>query len=253
MNSSLMYRPTPCSGLPWLAVGLLLSAAIGCSQNDGSATATATATPLAGRSSLLVERAAERVTPSPAAVAAETAPVSDAESVQVNTEADPDSGGAPLTVQFKAEVEGGPAGLSYRWEFGDNTPAVRQRRAEHTYQQPGEYTATFWVTGPGVEQSEEVSIEVNEEGFEFDIETDSDVGTAPLTVEFTARMDEDLPGPFYFAWDFGDGGRDVSNPTNHTYRKAGEYTATVTVTNAQGQRASRDVQIQVDAPDDATE
>jgi PKD repeat protein len=176
-----------------------------------------------------------------------------AEHVGITTDADPDSGGAPLTVKFTAEVEGGPAGLRYRWEFGDHTPAARQLLAEHTYQQPGEYTATFWVTGPGIEQSEDVDIEVKEEGIDFDIETDSDVGAAPLTVEFTARLDEDLPGPFYFAWDFGDGGRDVSNPTNHTYRKPGEYTATVTVTNAQGQRATRDAQIQVDAPDDAAE
>ena len=73
-----------------------------------------------------------------------------------------------------------------------------------------------------MDQSEEISIEVTEEGIEFDIETDSDVGTAPLTVEFTARLsDEDLPGPFYFQWDFGDGARDVSNPTTSHVPQAG--------------------------------
>ena len=75
-----------------------------------------------------------------------------------------------------------------------------------------------------------------------------DIGTAPLAVQFSAVLDEDLPGPFYYSWDFGDGGRDVSNPTAHTYRVPGTYTAVLTVTNTQGQGARRDVEVQVDAP-----
>lgn len=249
--------------LRWLGVGLLLLASTACSKNDSS-----TATEEASKES----RAAETPTPrspsaarfakglqvsaTPNATPDAAPPTDDYDALSVNADADPDTGGAPLTVNFTAEVEGGPPGLRYRWEFGDETPPVRQLRAQHTYQQPGEYTATFWVTGSpesGVEESREINIEVAEEGFDFDIETDSDVGGAPLKVEFTARLDEDLPGPFYFQWDFGDGARDVSNPTTHVYRKPGEFTATVTVTNAQGQRATRDVEITVDEPNDATE
>jgi PKD repeat protein len=64
-------------------------------------------------------------------------------------------------------------------------------------------------------------------------------------------LDEDLPGPFYYHWDFGDGGRDVTNPTAHTYRFPGQYTATLLVTNTQGQSAHADVEIQVDPLEDA--
>jgi len=256
--------------LAWLTVWFLFVAVSGCSKNDDSTTtseaskaasAQATVSPSPASMSL------SRLTPAPRNTAASTATDADDAGdsgdtpVSVSADADTDSGGAPLTVTFTAEVEGGPLGLRYRWEFGDDTPPARQLRVEHTYQQPGDYTATFWVTGPpdsGIEESREVSIEVTEEGFDFDIETDSDVGTAPLNVEFNARLDEDVdededsPGPFYFQWEFGDGARDVSNPTTHTYRSPGEYTATVTVTNARGQRATRDVEITVDAPDDTT-
>jgi len=255
MNLAIMCQPTFRVRLPWLAAGLLLTAATGCSSNDSStANPTPTPTSLSVRSSRLIEGTAVPATPSPGAGAAagEAAPVADAPSV--SADAEPESGGAPLTVTFTAEVEGGPPELHYRWDFGDNTPPARELRVEHTYQHPGEYEAIFSVTGTGgIEESRNLNIEVTEEGLDFNIETDSDVGPAPLTVEFTARMDdddEDAPATFYFQWDFGDGSRDVSNPTTHTYKRAGTYTATATVTNAKGQRATRDVEITVDAPED---
>ena len=262
MNSTIMCQRTIRVRLVWVAVGLLLGSTTACSKDDSAASANAakaatpSPSPFSVRSSRLVEGPAIRVTPnleieqSPATEPDET-PAYDR--VFITTEADPDSGGAPLMVNFVAQFEGGPPGLEYRWDFGDDTPLVRQLRVQHTYQQAGDYTATFSVTGPDVEESDEVRISVDEEGFDFDIETDPDVGSAPLKVQFNGRLDEDLPGPFYFQWDFGDGGRDVSNPTTHSYREAGEYTATATVTNAQGQHTTREVQITVDAPENAAQ
>ncbi len=264
MTLTIMSRPT-FARRSWLAVGLLL-AVLGCSKNgcskDDANTpakeaeqAPPSPSPLSVGAAKFVDGRLMRGTPNALAGAPEAG--SDYDAVSVSADVDSDSGGAPFTATFTAEVEGGPPGLRYRWEFGDETPAVAQTLVvQHTYQRTGEYTATFSVTGPpetGVEESREINIEVTEEGFDFDIETDSDVGAAPLTVEFTARLDEDLPGPFYFQWEFGDGARDVSNPTTHVYRKPGEYTATVTVTNAQGQKATRDVQITADAPDETQE
>lgn len=277
MTLTIMARSTLCERLPWLAIGLLLAAVNGCSsgcnKEDDSAvgeaaskasSAALTPSPVTGAAKLL-----ERRSPQPARDAAAsrgkgagafeepTRGPDDYDPVSITTDADPESGGAPLTVTFSAAVEGGPPGLRYRWEFGDDTPPVRQLRAEHTYQQAGDYTATFWVNGPPeleMDESSEINIEVTEEAFDFDIETDPDFGTAPLKVEFVARLeDEDLPGPFYYQWDFGDGARDVSNPTTHLYRTPGEYTATATVSNAQGQQATREVEITVDAPDEKPE
>jgi len=260
MNRRNMNRPTSPARLRWLAVGLLLLICAGCSRNDSStATDEASKDSRAGVTPTPVSDGATGaakgfVVPATPSVSASEPAADDYDVLSISADADPDSGGAPLTVNFTAEVEGGPPGLRYRWDFGDETPPVRQLRAQHVYQKPGDYTATFWVTGSpesGVDESREINIDVAEEGFDFDIETDSDVGEAPLKVEFTARLDEDLPGPFYFQWDFGDGARDVSNPTTHVYHKPGEYTANVTVTNAQGQHATREVEITVDELSDA--
>lgn len=245
-----------------LLLGSLLTLAAGCTKGcakeqdstkqdrtTGSAAERAAAPSLfTPRSRLLIEkldvRGTPNVTPVPEGEGAEE------DSVSVSADADQTSGGAPLTVAFEAEVTGGPPGLQYRWDFGDKSAPSHQFHAQHTYAIPGEYTATFTATGPGINESQEVGIEVTEEGFDVEIDADPDIGTVPLTVQFSVGLDEEVPGPVSFQWDFGDGARDVHNPTNHTYGVPGEYTASVVVTNGRGQLARHDVEIQVDARDE---
>ncbi|MFQ5664998.1 MAG: PKD domain-containing protein [Candidatus Binatia bacterium] len=173
------------------------------------------------------------------------------ELLYVSAAAEPDTGGTPLRVSFEAEVTGGPPGLTYHWDFGDQSAPAYGLAAQHTYRVPGDYEAIFSVTGPGISETDEVSIEVTEEGFDLAIDADPDIGHAPLTVGFSAVLDEDEAPPFYYQWDFGDGAHDVTNPTTHTYRLPGEYRATLTVTNGQGQSARQDVGILVDPPQDS--
>jgi PKD repeat protein len=235
--------------------------AAGCSHDDAPAASsaaaekgakTATPAPLAAGTLKAAAKVEPHSTPTRTGneAAGEAAEDPGYDPVVVRTEAEPNSGGAPLTVAFNAEIEGGPPGLRYRWDFGDGSAPTSRLQTEHTYRSPGEYTAVFTVTGPGVQESSEESIDVDEEGFDLEIEADPDIGTAPLSVQFSAVIDEDEPGPFYYSWDFGDGGRDVSNPTAHTYRSPGTYTATLTATNGQGQQSTRDVEIQVDPHED---
>jgi PKD repeat protein len=248
------------SCLPALVVGVLLASGfIGCSKHEeyssaesASGAKNASPSPEALAPHLFVSGLEARATPT--RPEDDDAAESDTEDQQVSItlNADPDSGGAPLTVNLEAEVDG-PSGVRYTWDFGDDTSAAGQLKVQHTYQNPGEYTATFTVTGQGIQESDDVSINVAEEGFDVDLDADPDIGSAPLTVQFSATLeDEDLPGPFSFQWDFGDGGRDASNPTTHTYRVPGTYTATLVVTNAAGQISRRDVEIQVDPPEEAT-
>jgi PKD repeat protein len=242
---------------PVLLIGVLLACLAGaCRRNDQTVTTSAAATaptpspfPMGSRD--LIDAFRVRITPTIAARAVEAEPTPP--SVAVTANADPDSGGAPLTVNFQGEVTDAPPGLRYRWDFGDNSSPAHELDVQHTYRTPGEYTATLTATGPDVEESDEVSIDVTEEGFDVDIEADPDIGTAPLTVHFAAVLDDDLVGPFYYQWDFGDGGHDVNSPTTHTYREPGQYTATLTVTNSQGQLGRKDVEIQVDAREGETE
>jgi chitodextrinase len=208
---------------------------------------------LVPRSHQLIEKAGERIAPlgSIAGTPMERAPGQSGDALWVSASGDPDSGGVPLTVNFTAEVEGGPPDLRYQWDFGDNSPPAHQLNTQHTYRTAGDYTATLTVTGTNAEDSDEVTIQVEEEGFDVSVDADPDVGKPPLAVQFSVVLDDDLPGaPFSYQWDFGDGARDVSNPTTHTYRAPGEYTATCVVTNSQGQIGRREVEIQVDEPED---
>jgi PKD repeat protein len=203
---------------------------------------------LVPRSHQLIETEEIRITPLPAvpATPAEAQAAQGSDTLSVSASGDPDSGGVPLTVNFTGEVRGGSPDLRYRWDFGDNSPPAFQLNVQHTYRAVGEFTATLTVTGTDAEDSDDVTVEVSEEGFDVSIDADPDIGKAPLTVHFSAVLDDDLPGPFYYQWDFGDGARDVANPTTHTYRMAGEYTTTCMVTNSQGQVGHEEVEIQVD-------
>jgi PKD repeat protein len=175
------------------------------------------------------------------------------EALWISASGEPDSGGVPLTVAFSAEIQGGPPDLSYRWDFGDNSAPAYQLNAQHTYRSVGDFTATLTVSGAGAEETDDVSIQVSEEGFDVSIDADPDIGKPPLTVQFSAVLDDDLPGPFSYQWDFGDGAHDAANPTTHTYGAAGQYTASCVITNSQGQIGRQEVDIQVDRGDDDQE
>ncbi|MFD4975499.1 ThuA domain-containing protein [Streptomyces sp. NPDC058424] len=70
-------------------------------------------------------------------------------------------------------------------------------------------------------------------------------GPLPLTVKFSSEGTKDPDGKaLTYAWDFGDGtdGTTDANPT-HTYTKAGEYNAVLTVTNDDGMTGKASVTI----------
>ena len=72
--------------------------------------------------------------------------------------------------------------------------------------------------------------------------------TAPATYRFEADADGGTP-PYTWHWDFGDGQQETlegDSGTRHTYVNPGNYTATVTVTDATGQTASNSVQVTVE-------
>ena len=66
---------------------------------------------------------------------------------EIGFSADPVSGEAPLLVQFRDESTGGPVRTRY-WEFGDGATS-NARNPVHVYEEPGVYTVTLTVTGPG--------------------------------------------------------------------------------------------------------
>ncbi|WP_406045082.1 ThuA domain-containing protein [Micromonospora sp. NBC_00898] len=75
---------------------------------------------------------------------------------------------------------------------------------------------------------------------------DKTSGPAPLTVQFASAGSRDPDGSaITYAWDFdGDGTTDSTDPNpSHTYSTPGNYSATLTVTNAAGRMATASVPI----------
>jgi photosystem II stability/assembly factor-like uncharacterized protein len=72
-------------------------------------------------------------------------------------------------------------------------------------------------------------------------------GGAPLTVSFGATAVGGT-SPYTYAWTFGDGDSGSGATPSHTYPNLGNYTATVTVTDAASAHVSGSVQISVVVP-----
>jgi PKD repeat protein len=76
-------------------------------------------------------------------------------------DATPEEGKAPLTVEFKADVEGGTPPLKYVWNFNDGTPESNEANPKHTFEKPGKYRADLNVTDAGGdEDADYIDIEV---------------------------------------------------------------------------------------------
>src|SRR6266480_2761684 len=72
-----------------------------------------------------------------------------------------EDGPAPLTVEFKADVEGGTPPLKYTWKFGDGTPDSNEANPKHTYAKAGKYRADLSVSdSPGDSDTDYIEIEV---------------------------------------------------------------------------------------------
>jgi PKD repeat protein len=168
----------------------------------------------------------------------------------VTATADPRSGTAPLNVAFSAtgsDADGDP--LAYSWDFGDGGTSLRQS-PDHTYLAPGTYTAKVTVTDPqGATGTATVQIVVNDppgnQAPTVEAAGDPTAGKPPLTVQFSANGADPDGDALTYSWDFGDGGRLLLQNPSHTYATAGNYTATVTVTDSRGASATDTVLITV--------
>jgi PKD repeat protein len=86
-------------------------------------------------------------------------------SPRASIQADKATGGAPLTVTFDAsgstDPDDGDAVWGYGWDFGDGDVAGSVVTVEHTYAQPGTYTARVFVRDyPGLWDTASVEISV---------------------------------------------------------------------------------------------
>lgn len=171
----------------------------------------------------------------------------------VRIDAEPNSGGAPLTVQFQSEIEPVREGLHMVWDFGDGTSARDIKSPQHVYKSAGNYEAVLTILWPSGSDEASVGIDVEEDTFDVTVEADPSSGPAPLQVEFAATADvddEDLP-QLRFEWDLGGGVKGFGPHTQHSYRQPGTYTIQVVAISPDGHRGRGEIELEVEEPGEA--
>jgi PKD repeat protein len=162
----------------------------------------------------------------------------------------PTAGEAPLTVNFSDASTGSIT--SWAWDFGDTGTSTAQNPS-HVYSNPGTYTVTLTVTGPG--GSDTLTrvdyVTVSEPGAPVaNFAGTPTSGNAPLTVNFTDLSSGSITS---WAWDFGDTGTSTAQNPSHVYSNPGTYSVTLTVTGPGGTGAlTRTDYITVNAPPAST-
>ena len=156
--------------------------------------------------------------------------------------ASPDSGCAPLTVQF-ADASSGPV-VSWIWNFGDDSDLLTADSAKmdsgvfHTYTSTGSYTVTLTVLDSIDGSDQEIKKRCVIVDWSIgDFEPSVDSGCPGLEVSFSPI---DYFGISSWLWDFGDGsGSNDSTPT-HVYDSIDQFTVTLTVDGECGQTVLTD-------------
>ena len=166
-----------------------------------------------------------------------------------NFSATPTSGTAPLAVSFTDTSTGNITNRT--WTFGDGSNGSGQT-ALKSYTNPGTYTVSLTVTGPGgsdtITKTGLVSVTAAAPVANFSASTTS--GSAPMTVNFNDTSGGNITSR---SWNFGDGSTSTTQNPSHTYDAAGTYTVALTVTGPGGSNTkTRTDYITVSAPGGGT-
>jgi PKD repeat protein len=145
----------------------------------------------------------------------------------------PSEGIAPLTVNF-TDLSTGDIGI-WQWDFDSDAEVdSHSRNPEYVYSNPGSYTVSLTVSGPGGSNTEtKVHYITVYAAANADFSASPTIGAAPLTVTFTDLSTGDIDT---WEWDFDNDGVIDSNLRNpqHTYNNPGNYTVGLTVSGSGG-------------------
>ncbi len=143
----------------------------------------------------------------------------------------PDSGYAPLTVNFLDFSTGNPT--AWDWDFdNDGTTDSNLQNPQHTYTQPGVYTVSLTISD-GTNQSSVTMqdlIIVSEPNVTADFQADILIGNAPLIVSFTDLSSDDCT---LWEWDFDNDGTvdNIAQNPVWSFTEPGTYTVSLTASN----------------------
>ncbi len=143
----------------------------------------------------------------------------------VNFAFTPNSGCAPLTVEFEnLSISTDPD--SYVWNFGDGVGSSTAVSPVYTYNEPGRYTVSLTASNP----AGDTDIEVKEEVIEVFVtprsvfQVNPDTVYVPFDPVYTTNLSLDAS---FFQWDFGDGNIYTQPEPVHIYEETGTYDITL--------------------------
>lgn len=121
---------------------------------------------------------------------------------------------------------------SQLWDFGDGTTSMLKYPSK-TYSTEGIYTVTVTVTNGDDSVVDTTTIEVVpvQPQVVADGSASTNVGTAPLTVNFT----NESTGAIFYEWDFGDGNTSTDENPTHTYTNTGTFNIILVASNYSNQ------------------
>lgn len=151
--------------------------------------------------------------------------------------------GTPPTAAFDATVTGRQVNFvdkstgdptSWSWDFGDGGTST-SRNPIYTYAAAGTYTVTLTVGNAAGTNSTSKAVKI-------------EPGTPPVAVfqySTTNRqvnfIDKSTGNPTSWNWNFGDGTSSTQQNPVHLYGAAGNYTVTLTVSNADGSNSTSQI------------
>ena len=155
------------------------------------------------------------------------APVSDFDVTITDLEVDFDSSASTDNIAI----------TSYNWDFGDGNSST-EASPTYTYSAGGMYTVSLTVTDDddlSDTSSRVITLGDPENQAPVAVITTSLItGEAPLNEVFTGSGSTDDVGIVSYEWDFGDGNTSTDPDPTYVYTTPGTYTATLTVTDAEG-------------------
>ena len=151
--------------------------------------------------------------------------------------ANPTSGTVPLLVNFTGDGSSDDVSVtSYLWDFGDGSTSS-EINPTHTFTSIGNYTVQLSVTdAEGLTNSNTIAVDVSEANQAPVARiTFPDTSAKPsFEVSFLGNTSSDDVGIINYFWDFGDGTTSSEIDPVHNYLSHGNYTVTLSVTDAEG-------------------
>jgi PKD repeat protein len=165
----------------------------------------------------------------------------------VTTIAFPTSGAAPLFTNFSTVPTGGSPPYSFLWNFGDGSSTSTASDPSHVYTMAGSFNATVTVTDSANRATSASVAVLVVRPMSVGPTANRTAGEVPFAVTFGATI-VGGQGPFTYLWSFDDGTTSTLPSPSHTFRTAGQFRVTGTVSDALGEQIDSTLLIEAVTP-----